>query len=140
MGMTLNEIEKRVIDIIAEVSGYPIEKINLDTTINIEIGIYGDDWNDLLNAYLKVFDVDFTEFNVNKHIRPEGDPILQSLIDFLIVTPIKLMLFALLYFVNRKLSKKFSKIPDYEEQPLYVGDLVMSTYKGKWTYYNDEQP
>jgi hypothetical protein len=47
----MNDIQQTYLDIlkiISEVRSEPIHTLSLTTSINIDLGVYGDDWDDLI--------------------------------------------------------------------------------------------
>src|SRR5687768_14916691 len=52
-----------------------VERIRLDTTLFGDLGIDGDDADELFAAFSREFDVDLTELELSKHFGPEGLPL-----------------------------------------------------------------
>ncbi len=83
-------------------------EITLDTKIESEFGITGDDVDNFIIAFSKEFNVDISEFKVARYFKGEGDTILISIINFLL---------------GKKTEGRYP--------PLTVGDLERAIKKGK---------
>jgi acyl carrier protein len=105
-------IDQEVIKFIVEFTRTDIEKIKIDTLINDDLGIDGDDGPELLEAFSKRFDVDISMLN-KIYFGPEGFPWLS-----LIIYPIMFV------FGGRK-KEVFSPLP--------VKVLVDSAKVKTWT-------
>lgn len=130
---------QNIIKIISDYTGRPIESLNLETTINRDLGIYGDDWEGLMKPILELYPIDeFTEFVYSKHMREEGDLRFRSLIEFILQLPI-LLIAAVVYPFNKSWSrrmadKKFLVFSEIDNEPLYIADIYNSILKSKWEY------
>jgi len=63
--------EKWIIKLIADQSGVKPEQISLETRLNHDLSIDGDDADELLESYAEVFSVDMTGFQWSKYFRDE---------------------------------------------------------------------
>lgn len=127
---------KDIINIISEVSIEPLDSLNLETTINRDLQIYGDDWEDLMNRILVKCPIDeFSEFQYSKHMRDEVDFRFRGLIELILNIPI-LILSGLIYLFDKALSKRIREklvhFPDEDNEPLYIADIYNSVLKNKW--------
>lgn len=131
-----------LIDIISKVTREPIENLNRDTTINIDLEIYGDDWDELMWPILDKYPIDeHSDFEFSRHMRPEGDLTLPFLLEIVFIG-LRLLLGAVIYPFNRKIGSRIFKkrifgILKYDNQPLYIADIYNSILKGKWEYAKD---
>ena len=131
-----------LIGIISKVTRVPVENLNLDTTVNIDLEIYGDDWDELMWPILDKYPIDEnSEFEFSRHMRPEGDLILPFLLEIVLTIP-RLLIGVILYSFNQKIGGRLLKnrifgILKYDKQPLYIADIYNSILKGKWEYAKD---
>jgi hypothetical protein len=131
-----------LIGIISKVLRVPIENLNLDTTINNDLGIYGDDWDELMYPILDKYPIDeHSDFEFSRHMRPEGDLILPFLLEIILTLP-RLLLGAIIYPINRKIGSRILKkrifgLLKYDNQPLYIADIYNSILMRKWEYAKD---
>lgn len=105
------ELYKQVVKIIEYQSG--AKKIKPESRIAHDMGVDGDDADELINALQKQFDIDMTNFSFDKHFGPEGfNPI--SFIYFLFnrnklnLIPITVM--------DLYIAAKTKKFPDLSER------------------------
>ena len=131
-----------LIGIISHAVKEPVENLNLNTTINNDLGIYGDDWDELMYPILNKYTIDeYSDFEFSRHMRPEGDLILPSLLEIILYIP-RLLLGAIIYPINRKVGsqvfkKRIFESLKYDNQPLYIADIYNSILKRKWEYAQD---
>lgn len=131
-----------LISIVSEVTREPVGKLNLDTTVNIDLGICGDDWDELMWPILNKYSIDeHSDFEFSRHMSPEGDLILPFLLEIVLTIP-KLLIGAVIYPFNRKMGSRIFKkrifgVLKYDNQPLYIVDIYNSILKGKWEYAKD---
>lgn len=75
---------------------------DLETTINIDLKIYGDDWDELMWPILDKYPIDeHSDFDFSRHMRPEGDLILPFLLEIILTIP-RLLVGAVIYPFNKK--------------------------------------
>src|SRR5262245_56145356 len=63
--------EKWIIKMIADQTGVDAEKISLETRLNQDLRINGDDADELLSLYSEALGVDMTEFQFHRHFLDE---------------------------------------------------------------------
>jgi Protein of unknown function (DUF1493) len=100
-------IFQELVRFIADFTGYQKE-INLDTSINCDIKIDGDDASDFIQHIERKYSVDFTGFQFKRYFSEEG---------------FRLFDIAILY--NWISGKR-------EYEILYVSDLLSAIKRGKW--------
>lgn len=61
-------LEKRVLDFFGKMSNQEIE---LNSTVNNDLGIIGDDVDFMILSFTKEFGTDFSSFNAKKYFLPE---------------------------------------------------------------------
>jgi hypothetical protein len=133
------QIYEDLISIISKVTKVPIENLYLDTTINIDLEIYGDDWDELMWPILDKYPIDeHSEFEYSRHMKPEFDLILPLLFEIILTIP-RLLIGAIIYPFSKKMGSRIQKkriinFLMYENQPLYIADIYNSILKGKWEY------
>ena len=97
-----------VIALIAKETGTPPEYIQPAHRLNVDLGVDGDDAEELLRAYREKFRVDMSGFDFHRYFGDEPDAV---------------SLFLLLW---RLLTG------DEKPEPLFVRDLVRSAQLGRW--------
>ncbi|WP_430817797.1 hypothetical protein [Carboxylicivirga sp. RSCT41] len=139
---TSKEIFKYLLDIISTKTGESKEKLHLYTTINIDLEIYGDDWDELMWPILERYPIEeHSTFEFKRHMAPEGDLILPFLLELVLTIP-KFIIGAIIYPFKKEMGlrifqKRIFGILEYDEQPLYIADIYNSILKGKWEYAKD---
>lgn len=138
----MNSTKQIYLDIlktISEVRGEPIEKLSLETTINTDLGVYGDDWDDLILPIMGKYPItDFSDFVFLDHMSGEGYQAPLFIADLFMFIP-KLIVTIIVFPFNRVLSKNIFQYRPYKEvrsksNPLYIADILNSIIKGKWEY------
>lgn len=133
-----------ILNIIADVRCEPISKLHLETTINIDLGVYGDDWDDVIEPILKKYPIeDWSEFVFLNHMCGEGDGMPLFIADLLSIVP-KLILAAIVFPFNKEKGKIIFSYRAFKEirsanNPLYIADILNSAIKGKWEYAKDSE-
>jgi acyl carrier protein len=61
----------RVFTFVAEETATPPEKISLETSLRKDIGVDGDDAEELMERFSKTFQVDMKEFQIDRYFYPE---------------------------------------------------------------------
>ena len=61
-----------LVDLLSQLSGLPPEKIRPESRIYHDLGINGDDADELLRAFAREFNVDLTEFPFDKFFSDEA--------------------------------------------------------------------
>ena len=138
------QIYDDILSIIADVRCEPISKLNLQTTINTDLEVYGDDWDDIIHPILKKYPMeDCSAFHFSNHMRGEAEFNFPVILDLLILIP-RLLVAALVFLFNKKMSNailkyEFFKILGAKQDPLYIADIFNSAIKGKWEYAKDSE-
>ena len=60
-----------ILAFVAEETAYPVEKITLETSVQKDIGVNGDDAEELMERFSKTFQVDMKEFQIDRYFYPE---------------------------------------------------------------------
>ncbi|PJZ57782.1 DUF1493 family protein [Leptospira barantonii] len=137
----LLKISKRILLCIVRNRAESIEVIRLDTSLNYDLGLEGDDVDDLLNDIQKYVSIDWSALNFGTYFYSEGALPFQSL-SFILFLP-----FTLLFLSAKKLLKWFGldasdrwKIRFFRKnkKPFPVGALIAAGYFGKWKNSNFE--
>lgn len=97
---------------VSEFTGFPIEHLSLETTINDELGVDGDDGDEFLEEFAEKFNVDMNQLE-SVYFGPEGWPI------------------PFLGFLLRLIG--LSEVKYKKCSPLTIELLVKSESTGKWT-------
>ena len=72
MGDDPKILAQAVISLVAECAGVSMQQISLDTAINLDLGIDGDDACELLEAFSSKFDVDLSTFQFDRYFASEA--------------------------------------------------------------------
>lgn len=70
--MESNDVFEDLKAFIAEETGHPVSKIGLDTMLEKDIRIYGDDIYELLQKYQQKYGVSLADFDYRAHFADEG--------------------------------------------------------------------
>jgi hypothetical protein len=70
--MSTNSVFNQLRGLIADFSGYDTQKINLNTSINFDAKIEGDDAIEFLTLFGNTFNVDVSKFKYDNYFSPEG--------------------------------------------------------------------
>jgi hypothetical protein len=73
MEQAKEDIFKEIRTLISGFAGISLKKIMMESNLEMDLGIYGDDEEELILAYAKKFNVDLSKFNIADHVAPEGD-------------------------------------------------------------------
>ena len=65
---------------VAEATGYPLDRVQMETRPSEDLGVDGDDAVELLEAFVERFGVDLSELRFDRHFAPEGLPFSAGLI------------------------------------------------------------
>ena len=106
-------METEVIAFVAEQTGVKSERITLDTLVNDDLGVDGDDGSEFMEAFAERFNVDLSPIN-QIYFGPESMPF-----QYVVTWPYHLVRWLLGYR-----SKAYSPLP--------VSLLVKSAEAGKW--------
>lgn len=74
------EIFERVKNFIVKEAAITEQEVRLDTDLENDLGVRGDDAVEFLVAFGKAFDVDIANFMAADYFSPEGDVILPAII------------------------------------------------------------
>ena len=66
------DIEERVFEFVAELTGAERRRLTLATTLVGDLGVDGDDGWDLVESFGEKFEVDLSTFRGDEHFGPEG--------------------------------------------------------------------
>lgn len=134
----------KVIGLFDSMCGVPRSKLRCDARLESDLGVFGDDTYELLEAMHQA-GVDMTEFDCHDRITPEGMPALPMVVwlalsagcaglllpvfsflpDWLVCTIAFVSAGKILCLVSRLL-------PEWRHDELRVGDLVASVEAGRW--------
>ncbi len=132
-------IAQKIISEIQEVFGK--RNISLETTINHDLGVYGDDFDELLFLFDSICDINWEEFEFNRHMKGEcnGPFILIELL----LNLIRLIPYIIIKIWNKKRGENFWEAtdilpsPNKGYEPLFVSDIIVSAITGKFQYASD---
>lgn len=62
----------QILELINEVTSYNEKEISLDTSINLDLRIEGDDATDFIGKFAKKFSVDISAFDFDRYFITEG--------------------------------------------------------------------
>lgn len=133
-----------ILEIISEVRSEPINKLSLETMINNDLGVWGDDWDDVIEPIIKKYPIeDWSDFVFLDHMCGEGYDAPLFIANLLVFIP-KLIAGSIVYPFNKERSKIIFQYKPFEElqykdKPLYIADIFNSAIKGKWEYAKDSK-
>lgn len=149
--MNLSETEKRnllktarkIILCIVRNRAERIDQIFWNTSLNHDLGLEGDDVDDLLNDIQKKVSIDFSSLNFETYFYSEGNLPIQSLA-FILLFP-----FTIFFFLLKKLlelfgfdsfGSRFFRITSFSKnkKSFRVGSLIAAGFFGKWDESNFE--
>jgi hypothetical protein len=118
----INHIEEQVIDLLANQTNYLKEKIGMDTSIIDDLGVFGDDADELFSAFDERFGIDSQRIDLERFFGHEG----------MWPWEVFFMTFWSLWgFLLLLVGKPFSKKKNYEDD-MKVSDLVDAVLNKKW--------
>jgi acyl carrier protein len=74
-------IDERIVRLVAKMTGLQMKKLTMESRLLQDLGVDGDDADELINAYAEEFGVDMASFRFSTHFRSE--PSLLRLLSFL---------------------------------------------------------
>jgi acyl carrier protein len=102
------QLEEQVKKLVAELASYKIEDLSLETRLNTDLKMDGDDAIEFFDAFSEKFVVDLSDFQYNKHFGSEGGG-----------NPINFLISILFH--------------EYDTQePVTIQDLVDAAKAGRW--------
>lgn len=118
--MTSVSIEEEVAEFVATQTKRSVEAITLRTTLFGDLGVDGDDSEELVDAFMKRFDVDMGAYRPDRHFGPEGLPPW---------APLYWLVLAWRAFVEKEST------PESRARlvPIRVQDLIDSARARKWS-------
>jgi hypothetical protein len=136
--MTREEVLDRIKQLIADQNGCRVERMPLETRLQTDIGMAGDDGFEFLHCFQNKFGVDMSSIRHDAHFDPEGFPVAAGLVysvGLAIIVALSLawpwlipIWLAALFFSFRHQSRT--------ERPgeIRVSDLLRSVEMRCWTY------
>ena len=124
--MTSAAIEEEVTAFVAAKTRCSAERLNPRTTLFGDLGVDGDDSDELLAAFMKRFGVDMRAYRRDRHFGSEG---------FLPWTPLFWLVLAW-RAAGEKVSTPESRA---RLSPITIQDLIDSARAGKWTVTYEER-
>ncbi len=121
--MTSVSIEEEVVAFVADFTRHPIERIKPQTTLFGELGIDGDDGDEILTAFMKRFAVDMTSYR-GVHFGPEG---------FIPWAP----LYWLVLLMRSRVEKPSTPESRARLVPITIQDLIDSAKAKRWSIVYD---
>jgi len=109
------------------------EVTSLNSKIDKDLGLSGDDNCELLDDFIKKYELDFSEFDYYDHFYSEYELFNSSKgFEFLIYLPFNLLIFIInTIFYNGKLEY-LSSVTEPERLDLTFGDLIVCKLKGEF--------
>jgi acyl carrier protein len=126
---TLRQTADRIIQVVSDMRGIDKKEISINSSINNDLGIDGDDWMDLQEALQNKEGVSLEGLKFYDYFWDEGQ--IAGSGDFIIST---IMFFR--YIISFKwLKMRFSEYyapPGQSTDVLTIGDLITSKYEGRF--------
>jgi acyl carrier protein len=135
----VRSVTKRIINIVAENSGIDSAEITLRSSINFDLGVDGDDWDDILHDLIKKEKINFEGFEVQKYFNSEAE-ISNNGIYFLLFLPFIFITFIIdrawrYTSFKEYFYKRFDA--DTKKQKLTIADIVVSKFAGQFMRRSD---
>ncbi len=113
---TQDAIFANVVELLQEYAGKE-RRLDWDTTLFGDLGIWGDDAGDFLTELAERFEVDFSRFRFHRHFRAEG----YSLLDLLLL-PFRIP------------GRCLGTTPEEDQNliPITIRQLVAAIEQGRW--------
>ena len=118
----MNQIEQQVIELLAEVRYYPKEKIGMNTSIIDDLGVAGDDADELFLAFDKKFGTDSRNLDFKRFFGNEG----------MYPWELPLLVLKLLWGLVRLLNGKTFIVRRKPADDMKVSDFVEAAVSKKW--------
>lgn len=130
---------ERIKDLVSEATLYDKEKMTLKTSINHDIGVEGDDWNDILLSLRNKENLTLDGLNFYDYFYDEGQ--LSSMAPFIILMlPIRLVTYLITFgWRHEGIREYFSTGWREDKPPLTIGDLVTSKIEGRFVRRADRR-
>jgi len=103
------DVYSEVLELVARFSGGDKQRLTLDSRINFDLHIDGDDAEELLAELQRRYKIDWTGLNFSRYF--DSEPHLFNIIP--------------------RLRRRFSKTPKQHE-PLTIGDLTEAAIRKRW--------
>ena len=133
----LRQTVERITHLVSETTLYDRRKITLRTSINHDIGIQGDDWDDILIQLRDKENLTLEGLNFYDYFYDEGQ--LSSMAPLgLLLLPVRLVTYVLT-FAWRQVGIKEYLFWDFgaDKPHLTIGDLVTSRIEGRFVRRQD---
>ena len=132
----IKEVTNVIRSLVSEVAVIELKKVYSKSSINNDIGIDGDDWDDILIPFIEKYnDIDGFLFHDYFHDEAQiGNAFALALLLF----PIKILLSLLILPVSKYWAKviiKFSVLK--EKPPIFLGDLIATALVGRFVKRSD---
>jgi hypothetical protein len=127
----LRTISKGIIDLIGNISGKEVNEINIQTSINYDLGIDGDDWDAILLALYKRENLQLDGLNFYDYFSDE-EQIANNGVVALFFFPFRVILYFLTLRWRYKPFKDFATMSGPLKQSLTIGDIVTSKLEGRF--------
>jgi hypothetical protein len=126
----MNDAMKRqVIRFVAIQTGADCRGLTIRTTLVGDLGVAGDDGDDLMDEFSRQFDVDMSEFDASKHFGSEGVPLLHGI------------LFPITWCRQYVRGRRTSPETAAGLLPVTIGDLISAATSRRWlSRRSDDRP
>ncbi len=128
----LRQTIERIKDLVSETTLYDKEKMTLQTSINHDIGVQGDDWDDILLSLQDKENLTLDGLNFYDYFYDEGQLSSMAPLNFLLL-PIRLVTYIITFgWRHVGVGKYFFTGWREDKPPLTIGDLVTSKIEGRF--------
>ncbi len=134
----LKDISTNIINIVGKSTGYSKTEISLRTSINYDLGIDGDDWDDILMALHKTQNICLDGFNFYDYFNDETQISNNLIVDSFFLLP-RIFLYIFTFQWKYKPFNQFATLNGPLKSPLTIGDLVTSTIEGRFVKRNERR-
>ena len=114
------EIVNRVIQLVAREVSETADRIKLSSTLFRDLGVDGDDADELFSVFAKEFQVDLSDLNLSRHFGSEG------------FDPATTFFHLFLWLRDLIAGDSYQERIDKRFLPIYISDLVEAAEAGRW--------
>ncbi|KAA5545635.1 hypothetical protein [Adhaeribacter rhizoryzae] len=126
---TLRQTSDRIIKVVSEMSGVEKHEISISSSINIDLGIDGDDWTDLQETLENKEGISLEGLRFYDYFWDEGQIAGSS--NFIIPTIMFIWYLISFKWLNNKFVNYYER-PGQSTDVLTIGDIITSKYEGRF--------
>ncbi|EQA69816.1 DUF1493 family protein [Leptospira noguchii] len=126
-------ISKKIFICVVRHTGQDLDKLSLKTCIVKDLGISGDDMDDLLQDITRYFQIDWSSLNFEKNFGKEGFSIVEFFV-FLIRFILNLVSNLIKTILRVLINFNFSRFNSFnnDQKNIQIENLILAAYYGRW--------